>query len=93
MIAARKSLPALAGQQMELVNTGNPHVLSFVRYHESHRLIVAANFSEHPQQIRGNLIRTAGLGRFFEDALTGTTHSTSEDVHLDSYQILWLCRV
>jgi amylosucrase len=93
MIAARKSLPALAGQNMELVATGNPHVLSFVRYHDSHRLIVAANFSEQPQLIQGNSIRTAGLGRFFIDALTRRTHATSEDIELDPYQILWLCRV
>ncbi len=93
MIAVRKSLPALAGQNMELVTTNNPHVLGFVRYHESHRLIVAANFSEQPQMIRGNSVRTAGLGRFFQDAITGQTHATSEDIQLDAYQILWLCRV
>ena len=93
MISVRKSLPALAGQNMELVAISNPHTLCFLRYHDSHRLIVAANFSESPQSIRGNSIRTAGLGRFFEDAITGTTYSTSEDVTLGPYQILWLCRV
>ena len=93
MIAVRKSLPALAGQNMELVNSGNPHVLSFVRFHESHRLIVAANFSEQPQLIQGNSVRTAGVGRFFRDALTDQTHATSEDIELGPYQILWLCRV
>ena len=93
MIAVRKSLPALAGQNMELVSTGNPHVLSFVRFHDSHRMIVAANFSEQPQLIPGNSIRTAGLGRFFTDGLTDRTHATSEDIELEPYQILWLCRV
>ncbi len=84
MIAVRKSLPALAGQNMELVSTGNPHVLSFVRFHDSHRMIVAANFSEQPQLIAGNSIRTAGLGRFFTDGLTDRTHATSEDIELDA---------
>lgn len=93
MIAARKSLPALAGQNMELVKSENLHVLCFVRYHDSHRLIVAANFSERKQLLRGNTIRSAGLGRFFEDSLSGKTYSTSDDIELDSYQILWLCRV
>ncbi len=93
MIAVRKSLPALAGQNMELVTTNNPHVLSFVRFHESHRMIVAANFSEAAQLLKGNSIRTAGLGRFFKDALSGQTFATSEDLRLESYQILWLCRV
>ncbi len=93
MIAVRKSLPALAGQNMQLIATGNPHVLSFVRFHESHRLIVAANFSEEPQSIKGNSLRTAGLGRFFQDGLSGKVYPTSEDIQLEAYQILWLCRV
>ncbi|WP_153559059.1 amylosucrase [Roseimaritima sediminicola] len=93
MIAVRKSSPALAGQQMELVNTGNPHVLSFVRSRDSHRMIVVANFSEHPQAIYGNTLRTAGLGRFFEDALTSKTYGTSGDLAILPYQILWLKRV
>ena len=71
MIQVRKSLPALAGQAMELVSSNNPHVLCFLRYHDGHRLIVAANFSEFSQTISGNTLRTAGLGRFFQDAITG----------------------
>ena len=93
MISVRKSLPALAGQNMELVNANSSQVLSFVRYHESHRLIVLANFSEMPQSIRGNSIRTAGLGRFFEDAISGETYGTSDDISVNPYQIMWLCRV
>lgn len=93
LITARKSLPALAGQKMELIATGNSHLLSFVRYHDSHRLIVVANFTEDPQSISGNHLRTAGLGRFFEDAISGVTYATSEPVRLEPYQILWLCRV
>ena len=93
MISARKSSPALAGQSMDLVNTKNPHLLSFVRYHDSHRLIVLANFCEDAQVIPGNSIRTAGMGRFFEDLLTGITYPTSEDIEVGPYQILWLSRV
>ena len=93
LIAARKSLPALAGQKMELVATGNSQLLCFVRYHDSHRLIVVANFTEQTQLISGNHLRTAGLGRFFEDAISGTTFATSEPVSVEPYQLLWLCRV
>lgn len=93
LIAARKSHPALAGQKMELVTTGNPHLLCFVRFHDSHRMIVVANFTEQPQSISGNHLRTAGLGRFFEDAITGTTFGTSDPIVLEPYQILWLSRV
>jgi amylosucrase len=93
MISARKFSPALAGQSMDLVNTKNPHLLGFVRYHDSHRLIVLANFCEDAQVIPGNSIRTAGMGRFFEDLLTGITYPTSEDIEVGPYQILWLSRV
>lgn len=93
LIAARKSHPALAGQKMELVATGNSHLLCFVRFHDSHRMIVVANFTEHPQSISGNHLRTAGLGRFFEDAITGKTFGTSDPLELEPYQILWLSRV
>ncbi len=93
MIQVRKSLPALAGQEMDLVTCNNPHVLSFLRQHDGHRLIVAANFSEFSQSISGNTLRTAGLGRFFQDAITAETFATSEDLVLEPYQYVWLARV
>ncbi len=93
MIQVRKSLPALAGQLMELVTTNNHHVLCFLRYHDGHRLIVAANFSESSQTFSGNQLRTSGLGRFFQDAITGTMYATSEDIQMGPYQYLWLVRV
>lgn len=93
MIAVRKSLPALAGQAMKLVATGNDHVLAFVRIHSGHNLIVVANFSEQTQKVSGNHLRAAGLGRFFEDAIGGETYGTSEALELQPYQYLWLRRV
>jgi amylosucrase len=93
MIAARKSQSAFAGQVMELITTGNHHVLSFVRINGGNRVIVIGNFSEEPQTIIGNHLRTAGLGRFFQDAISGRNYGTSEDIQLEPYQYLWLCRV
>lgn len=93
LISVRKSQLALSGQKMELVSTGNPHLLSFVRVKDSHRLIVLANFSESPQAFEGNRLRTAGLGRFFEDVLTGRQLASSDPIKLDGYETLWLKRV
>ena len=93
LIALRKSLPALAGQTMEVVDTDSPHVLGYVRVNEARRLIVLANFSEQPQELDGNKLRTVGIGRFFEDKITGETYVTSEPVVLEPYQIVWLDRV
>ncbi|GIX01022.1 MAG: alpha-amylase [Pirellulaceae bacterium] len=93
LIQLRKELPALAGQDMELISTGNEHLLGYVRLHDGHRLVVLANFSPDPQGIEGNILRTAGLGRFFEDAISKRTYGTAEPVVLEPYQILWLNRV
>ena len=93
LIALRKSIPAFAGQSMELVGTSNPHVLGYLRIRDGHRMIVLANFSEQPQSVEGNKLRTAGLGRFFEDVIETKTYMTSEPVSLEPYQILWLKRV
>ncbi|TWU33681.1 alpha-amylase family glycosyl hydrolase [Novipirellula artificiosorum] len=93
LIAVRKNQQALSGQKMDLVHTGNPHLLSFVRIFESYRLIVLANFSDQPQSVDGNRLRTVGLGRFFKDVLTGQEFGTSEDIELSAYEFLWLLRI
>lgn len=93
LISLRKSLPAFGGQNMDMVSTSNPHVLGYLRVREGHRMIVLANFSEAPQSVGGNELRTAGLGRFFEDVIENRTYLTSEPTLLQPYQIVWLKRV
>ncbi len=92
-ILLRKNLPALAGQDMHLVPTGNVHILGFLRVVEGNRMVVLANFADVPQSIDGNTIRTAGMGRFFEDVETEATYATSSTIELAAYQLLWLRRV
>ncbi len=93
LIAVRKSTPALGGQEMELISTANEHILGFARTCHGDRLMVVANFSPESQVVEGNKLRTAGLGRFFEDIIEGKTFATSEAMVLEPYQILWLRRV
>ncbi len=93
MIEKRKHLTAFAGQELQLYPTGNPHLLCFARIHAGSRILVVANFSEHPQQIDGNLLRTAGLSRFFENALSDKQYSTEQPVQIEPYESLWLARV
>ncbi len=93
LIAIRKSVRALAGQQMELFDTRNPHVLGYTRSCEGSRLVVIANFADSEQQVDGNLLRTSGLGRFFRDYLTEVTVATSDPVSLFPRQVMWLERV
>ncbi|MCL4112959.1 UNVERIFIED_CONTAM: hypothetical protein GTU68_026252 [Idotea baltica] len=93
LITLRKSQPALAGQNMELVATSNPNLLGFVRINEGHRLIIVANFSDQTQTMNGNRLRTVGLGRFFEDLVEQKSFSTNQPIELGPYQIMWLRRV
>ncbi|MCA8986528.1 MAG: amylosucrase [Planctomycetaceae bacterium] len=93
MIAIRKENPAMGGLSMELIPLINPHIIGFIRTAGSERLIVLGNFSETRQVVSGNLIRTYGLGRFFEDLLSNATYQTSADLEMEPYQILWLKRV
>jgi amylosucrase len=90
LIALRKQLPALAGQQMDLIPSDSIHILGYVRIHEGHRLIVLANFSEFEQFVNGNRLRTSGLGRFFDEVISDTTYATSEPIRLAPYGLMWL---
>ncbi|MBR9801643.1 amylosucrase [bacterium] len=93
LIALRKKYDSIAGLAMELIPLRNPHVLGFLRTHSGGRLMVLGNFTEHPQSVSGNILRTAGLGRFFQDQITGREYQTSEDIELEPYQVVWLIRV
>jgi amylosucrase len=88
----RKQTPAFAGQAMDLVATGNPHVLGYLRSHDGDRLIVLANFADQPQSLSGNQLRTIGLGRFFHDMISEETFAASNDVELEPYRLVWLRR-
>ena len=63
--------PVFAGQEMQVINTGNPHVLGYIRLHDHQRVLVFANFSEEAQTLSGNLLRVYGLGYKLTDMLTG----------------------
>jgi len=93
LILHRKTQSALAGLQMELVPTESQAILGYLRQNEGNRLIVLANFSEATHEVSANRLRTAGLGRFFEDLITGQTIGTSVPVTLAPYQYMWLKRV
>jgi amylosucrase len=75
---------------MEVVDTGNPHIFSFVRHHEAGRVLVLANFSESEQTISANEVRLYGLGYNFLDLITGEHLRLQEDIVLAPYRFMWL---
>lgn len=91
LIAARKSHPGFAGNQMEVINVGSDHVFAFVRTHEQQRVVILANFTEREQQISANEIRLYGLAYHFTDLISGQSlHLTDSPIRLEPYQVLWL---
>lgn len=92
MIKLRKGEPAFRGVATEVFDSRNSHVLGFVRASEGHRVLVLANFSDSEQAIEGNVLRTVGVGRFFDDPVSGKQYGTVEPVKMAPYQCLWLKR-
>ncbi len=90
LVERRKALPALAGSEMEVIETGNPHLFGFVRRHGGQRLLVVANFSEHPQRMEYNRLRVYGMAHSFRDSLAGTVVGAGEPLQLGPYGFVWL---
>jgi len=57
LINLRKKHDAFAGGDLEIIYTGNEHVLGFVRRYKGKEVVVLANFSESPQVVSSSLIQ------------------------------------
>ena len=90
LLDVRRATPAFADGGMEVVDTGNPHVFSFVRHHEAGRVLVLANFSEREQIIAANEVRLYGLGYNFRELVTGEDVRLEEKIKLEPYRFMWL---
>jgi glycosidase len=89
LIALRKGHPAFGGDELLVIDTGNKHVLGYVRLAEDERLVVLANFSEAEQVVSGNQLRLYGLSYTFTDLISGEQIGMGELV-LDAYQFACL---
>ena len=91
LIQVHKNEAAFAGNEMQVMNVGNDHVLGYVRHapDESRRVLVFANFSEQPQTISHNLLRLYGLSYTFTDLVTGQAIA-AEDFELEPFGFVCL---
>lgn len=71
LIDLRQSNPVFAGQTTQVIDTGSPQVLGYLRSQDSQRVIVLANFSEQAQSLPANLLRLYGLSYQYQDLLNG----------------------
>jgi glycosidase len=89
LIHLRMEHSAFAGNDLQVVDSGNPHVLGYVRLADDERLLVFANFSEKPQKVSANQLRLYGLSYEFKDLLGGMRLGP-EDLILEPYDFMCL---
>ncbi len=89
LIRLRKNCPALAGGQLQGIETGSTRVLGYLRVCEGEQVLVLANFSEQPQVVSANQLRLYGLSYHFTDLASGAEIPPG-DLHLDAYDFYCL---
>ena len=90
LIGLRKENPACCGGETEFIDTGNPHVLGYVRQPQGQRMVVLANFSEQEQRVAANELRLHGLGYSFTDLVGGRELEAGADLILEPLGFVWL---
>jgi glycosidase len=88
LIQLRKQHALFSGQEMQVIDSGSPHVLGYLRIHGGERALILVNFSEREQAIASNILRLYGLGQHFVNLLNNQ-EVTSENFQLEPYQ--WVC--
>jgi glycosidase len=69
LIHLRQRTPAFSDGQLQVMNTGNLHVLGYVRTYQHESVLVFANFTESDQTVSANLLRLYGLSYQFTDLM------------------------
>jgi len=94
LIELRKQHVAIKDGDMEVIDTGNPHLFGFVRSHsDTHsgeRLAILANFTEAPQTLEAYRLRQHGFTRPGTDQLAGEVYRLEHELTLEPYQLLCL---
>jgi amylosucrase len=90
LIALRTQHPALWGGAAEFFETGNEHLLGYIRHNGGQRLLIVANFSEQPQELDANRLRVYGPGYHFADLISGELRTAGGPLALGPYEYIWL---
>jgi glycosidase len=89
LIRLRKENPAFGGDDLQVVDCGNEHVLGYICQGGSQRVLILANFSEQSQVVEANWLRLHGLGYSFVNLVNGE-EIPFQDVELEAYEFLCL---
>lgn len=90
ILEMRKALPALVGNQFQLLPVDDEHVLAYLRWHDASTLIIIANFSETPRSVDLSFLRQESVAHFLKDVFTDEVISTRDGHALGPYELLWL---
>jgi glycosidase len=71
LIELRRNNPVFSGMQMQVIDTGSPYVLGYLRFNEKQRALIFANFSENQVVLPANLLRLYGMSYQYRDMLLG----------------------
>jgi len=93
MIAIRKLHPVFGNVATEIIKTNNPHLFVYQRkLGDQKRLIAVCNFSNLPQTLEIDNIRSAEQDEVFVDLISDEKIiiSQTKTLNLSAYQVMWL---
>ncbi|HVN14387.1 MAG TPA: amylosucrase, partial [Anaerolineales bacterium] len=86
LIELRKHHPVFSGGELEILDTGNQHVLGYARLYQGQRAILFANFSEAPQIVPAHVMDQYHCTH--KEKIHGTGEITSAGLNLSPYELL-----
>ena len=92
LIRLRIGNQAFARAETEFLDTGNDHVLGFLRSHDDTTVFVLANFTEREQRVEARRLRQMGLRKTAIDLYAGRTVTATRELVLEPYQLMVLSR-
>jgi amylosucrase len=93
LIRLRTRNYAFSEAETQFLDTGNDHVLGFVRAYDEATVFVLANFTEREQSIEARRLRQIGLRKTAVDLYAGRTITATRELALEPYQLMVLSRV
>jgi amylosucrase len=88
MIQTRKATPELGKGSTLFFDTGNKHVLGYIR---NKHILILCNFSEQAQAIKQSIISPyLDMPKTMHDILTDRQWAIKQQIALQPYQYIWL---
>lgn len=92
LLRVRTQNPTLQGSETEVAETGNDHVLGFLRTAGAQTVFVLANFTGSEQVVEARHLRHKGMRKTLLDLHTGRTVDAVKQIALEPYQLMILAR-